>query len=57
MSSEPEVMNRWDIGDGVIEQLQRANGELYYRACAKGYCRYADDLWLADMYLKHLRGR
>jgi hypothetical protein len=57
MSNEPEVINRWEIGDGVIEQLQRADGQLYYRACAKGYCRYAEDLWMVDLYLKHLQAR
>ena len=55
--TEPEVIGRREIGDGTIEQLQNERGELYYRACAHGYCRYAEDLWMAELYLSHLQAR
>jgi hypothetical protein len=57
MTDDPKVIGRWEIRGGTIEQLERANGELYYRSCARGYCRYAEDLWCAQMYLDQLLAR
>jgi hypothetical protein len=54
----PEVLSRTDRDGGWIETLQPADGgELYYRSCAHGMCRYSSDLWQAEMYLNHLLAR
>jgi hypothetical protein len=54
----PEVLSRTDRDGGWIETLQPADGgELYYRSCAHGMCRYSSDLWQAEMYLDHLLAR
>lgn len=42
---------------GTIEVLQNQRGEIYHRACAKGYCRYCEDRWQADLYLDQLLAR
>ena len=54
MTDGPEVISRWERDGGTIEQLQNAQGHVYYRSCAHGYCRYAEDLWCAELYLSHL---
>jgi hypothetical protein len=52
------VISRNDRDGGYIETLEPANGgELYYRSCAHGYCRYSSDLWQAELYLDHLLGQ
>lgn len=56
--SEPVVVSRLDRDDGWIETLQPADGgELFYRSCAHGMCRYSSDMWQADLYLNHLLAR
>ena len=56
--SEPMIVSRHDRDEGYIETLEPAEGgELYYRSCAKGYCRYSSDLWQAELYLDHLLAR
>ena len=56
--SEPVVMSRMDRDGGWIETLEPAGGgELYYRSCAGGVCRYSSDLWQAELYLNHLLTR
>lgn len=56
--SEPTLVSRHDRDGGWIETLQPAHGgELYYRSCAKGYCKYSSDLWQAELYLDHLLAR
>ncbi|MEN9491768.1 MAG: Synechococcus phage [Pseudomonadota bacterium] len=57
MTDDPKVIGRWEINGGAIEQLENAEGQLYYRACAHGYCRYAEDLWCAELYLSQLLAR
>ncbi|MEY2643637.1 MAG: Synechococcus phage [Cyanobacteriota bacterium] len=57
MADQPEVIGCWEINGGTIEQLQRPSGELYYRSCAGGICRYAEDLWCAELYLSQLLAR
>jgi len=53
-----EVLSRTDRDGGWIETLQPADGgELYYRSCAHGMCRYSSDLWQAELYLDHLLAR
>lgn len=55
---EPVIVSRLDRDGGLIETLEPAHGgELYYRSCAKGYCRYSSDLWQAELYLDHLLAR
>jgi hypothetical protein len=51
---EPEVVSRIDRDGGSIETLQPACGELYYRSCALGICRYSSDLWQAELYLNQI---
>jgi len=54
----PIVLSRTDRGAGYIETLEPAGGgELYYRSCAGGTCRYSSDLWQAEIYLNHLLAR
>jgi len=56
--SAPEVLSRTDRDGGWIETLQpEGGGELYYRSCVGGTCRYSSDLWQAEMYLDHLLAR
>lgn len=56
--SEPTLVSRTDRDGGWIETLEPEHGgELYYRSCAKGYCRYSSDLWQAELYLDHLLAR
>jgi hypothetical protein len=54
----PKVISRIERDGGSIETLEPEHGgELYYRSCAHGYCRYSSDLWQADLYLDHLLAR
>ena len=54
----PKVISRHDREGGYIETLEpELGGELYYRSCANGYCRYSSDLWQAEIYLDHLLAR
>lgn len=56
--SEPVLVSRHDRDGGWIETLEPADGgELYYRSCAHGMCRYSSDLWQAELYLDHLLAR
>jgi len=56
--SEPQVLSRTDRNGGWIETLEpECGGELYYRSCAHGMCRYSSDLWQAELYLDHLLAR
>ena len=55
---QPLVISRTDRDGGYIETLEpEQGGELYYRSCANGYCRYSSDLWQAEIYLDHLLAR
>lgn len=49
---EPTILSRTDFDDGsYIEVLEPADGgEMYYRTCYKGVCRYSSDLWQAQVY-------
>jgi len=42
---------------GTIEVLQTDRGHIEHRACARGYCRYAEDRWQAEIYLDQLLAR
>jgi hypothetical protein len=35
-----------------LEQLENERGEIYYRACLNSVCRYAEDEYVARMYLE-----
>lgn len=51
----PEVISRNDRDGGYIETLLPAEqGEVYYRSCVGGICRYSSDLWQAEMYLDQM---
>ena len=50
----PEVISRTDRDGGYIEMLMPVHGEVYYRSCVGGTCRYSSDLWQAELYLDHL---
>ena len=53
--TEPMIISRVDRGGGSIETLEPAGGgELYYRSCAGGVCRYSSDLWQAELYLDQI---
>jgi hypothetical protein len=53
---EPTILSRTDFEDGsYIETLEPAGGgEMYYRTCYKGVCRYSADLFQADIYLHQM---
>ncbi len=47
------VVHTTDHGKGYsLEQLVDDNGGLYYRACKDSVCRYAEDHYIAMMYLE-----
>lgn len=52
MTMEPIVLSKVEFDDGsYIETLEPADGgEMYYRTCYKGMCRYSSDLWQAQVY-------
>jgi hypothetical protein len=53
--SQPTIVSRTDRDGGWIETLEPdGGGELYYRSCVGGICRYSSDLWQAELYLNHL---
>jgi hypothetical protein len=55
---EPTVISTSLRDGGWIDTLEpAAGGELYYRSCAHGMCRYSSDLWQAELYLDHLLAR
>ena len=39
-------------GGFSLEQLENERGEIYYRACTGSICRYAEDEYIARMYLE-----
>ena len=51
---EPEVISVIERDAGTIETLLPLHGEIYYRSCAGGICRYSSDLWQAEIYLNQL---
>lgn len=56
--SRSKVISLTERDGGWIETLEPEDGgELYYRSCAHGYCRYSSDLWQAEIYLDHLLAR
>lgn len=53
--SNPKVISRIEQDGGTIETLEpEGGGELYYRTCFKGICRYSSDYWQADVYLHQM---
>lgn len=56
--NQPKVISCTERDGGSIETLEpAAGGELYYRSCVGGICRYSSDLWQAELYLDHLLAR
>jgi hypothetical protein len=56
---EPKVISSIEPCPGVmVETLEPADGgELYYRTCTAGICRYSSDLWQAMLYAEQMVGR
>ena len=56
---EPTVISSTEPHPGVtVETLEPiGGGELYYRTCTAGVCRYSSDLWQALMYADEMVGR
>lgn len=47
------VIHSTRYADGfALEQLENERGEIYYRACVGSICRYAEDEYIARMYLE-----
>lgn len=47
------IINSTLYPDGyALEQLENERGEIYYRACRDSICRYAEDEYIARMYLE-----
>jgi len=36
----------------TLDQIEGERKEIYYRACKRGMCRYAEDEYIARMYLE-----
>lgn len=53
---EPKIVSSVEPCPGVtVEVLEPADGgELYYRTCTAGTCRYSSDLWQAMLYADQL---
>jgi hypothetical protein len=52
------ILTRYEVtNDCYVEQLENERGEMYYRACRNGVCRYCEDLWMAQMYAKSMSDR
>jgi hypothetical protein len=56
---EPTVISSVEPHPGVkVEVLEPAGGgELYYRTCRVGICRYSSDMWQAMLYAEQMIGR
>ena len=54
---ESEVISLIEREGGTIETLMPTRGEIYYRSCVGGICRYSSDLWQAENYLDQLLAR
>lgn len=56
---EPTVIGSIEPYPGVtVETLEPSGGgELYYRTCVAGTCRYSSDLWQAVLYAEQMVGR
>ena len=50
----PEVISRTDRDGGYIEVLMPVKGEVYYRSCVGGVCRYSSDWFQAEIYLNQM---
>ena len=49
--TERLIIHSTDIGQGfTIDQLENERGELYYRVCKDGLCRYCEDEYVTHMY-------
>ena len=49
------VVHSTDFSHGyLLEQLENERGEIYYRACKDSICRYAEDEYIARMYLENM---
>jgi hypothetical protein len=47
------ITHRTDYGNGFsLDQLIGDCGDIYYRACKDSVCRYAEDHYIAMMYLE-----
>ena len=47
------VIHTTEYGDGFsLDQLIGDSGNIYYRACKDSICRYAEDHYIAIMYLE-----
>jgi hypothetical protein len=54
----PIITSSMEAHPGVtVETLEpEGGGELYYRTCTAGTCRYSSDLWQALMYADEMVG-
>jgi len=53
--TQPVVVNSYLRNGGCIDTIEPANGgELYYRSCVDGCCRFSSDLWQAELHLDNL---
>ena len=49
------VVHSTNFGTGYkLEQLENERGEIFYRACKDSICRYAEDEYIARMYLENM---
>jgi len=49
------VVHSTDFGNGyTLEQIENDRNEIYYRACSDSICRYAEDEYIARMYLEQM---
>jgi len=51
-----KVLEKRSRGDGrYIETVQNEKGEIFYRSCGGGTCRYSSDFWQAEIYLEYFK--
>jgi hypothetical protein len=48
----PVIRSTLYLDGYALEQLENERGEIFYRACHNSICRYAEDEYIARMYLE-----
>jgi hypothetical protein len=53
--TERSIIGSTDIGQGfIIDQLENDRGDIYYRVCKGGVCRFCEDGYFAYMYAESM---
>lgn len=50
-----DLVRTESLGQGyTIDTLEAPTGNVYYRICIRGTCRYAEDYWMVLMYAESM---